>query len=65
MYNYYYNYIKPCALNAEFEHFIPRFNTTSLLCRPYSKRGLGVKRGPKTGRRQDEFKENSNCIPNF
>ncbi len=31
-YNY-YNYMEPCALNAEFHHFIPRFNQTSLLCR--------------------------------
>jgi hypothetical protein len=38
MYNY-YNYLKPCALNTEFQHFIPRFNITSLFCRPHSKRG--------------------------
>jgi hypothetical protein len=25
MYNY-YNYLEPCALHAEFQHFIPRFN---------------------------------------
>jgi hypothetical protein len=31
IYNY-YNYLEPCALNAEFEHFIPRFNKISLLC---------------------------------
>jgi hypothetical protein len=24
--------LKPCALNAQFQHFIPRFNRTSLLC---------------------------------
>ncbi len=29
MYNY-YNYLEPCALNAETQHFIPRFNQTSL-----------------------------------
>jgi hypothetical protein len=28
-----------CALAPEFQHFIPRFNKTSLLCRPHSKRG--------------------------
>jgi hypothetical protein len=28
MYNY-YNYLEPCASNAEFLHFIPRFNRTS------------------------------------
>ncbi len=48
MYNF-YNYLEPCALDAEFQHFIPRFNKTSLLCGPHSKRGQGVKRGPKTG----------------
>jgi len=35
----FYNYLEPCALNAEFEHFIPRFNKTSFLCRSHSKRG--------------------------
>ncbi len=48
MYNY-YSQLEPCALNAEFQHFIPRFNKTSLLCGTHSKRGQGVKRGPKTG----------------
>ncbi len=32
-------YLEPCALNAEFQHFIPRFNKISLLCGPHSKRG--------------------------
>ncbi len=45
-----YSYLEPCALNAEFQHFIPRFNKTSLLCGHHSKRGYGVKRGPKTDR---------------
>ncbi len=31
-------YLEPCALNAEFQHFIPRFNKISLLCGPHSKR---------------------------
>jgi len=31
------NYLKPGALNAEFQHFIPRFNKISLLCRSYSR----------------------------
>jgi hypothetical protein len=35
----YYNYLEPCALNAEFQHFIARFNQTFLLCGPHSKRG--------------------------
>jgi hypothetical protein len=40
MYNY-YNYLEPCALNAEFQHFMPppRFNKTCLLWGPHSKRG--------------------------
>jgi hypothetical protein len=28
----YYIYLEPCAFNVEFQHFIPRFNKTSLLC---------------------------------
>ncbi len=31
--------LEPCALNAETQHFIPRFNRISLLCEPHSKRG--------------------------
>jgi hypothetical protein len=58
MYNY-YNYLEPCALNADFQHFIPRWYKTSLLCGPHPKRGYGVKTGRKTGWRQDYFKENS------
>jgi hypothetical protein len=27
--------LEPCALNAEFQHFIPRFNKISLVCRPH------------------------------
>ncbi len=47
MYNY-YNYLEPCALNAEFLHFIPRFNKTSLLCGPlWLKDGLGGEKRPK------------------
>jgi len=60
LYNY-YNYLEPCALNGESQNFIPRFNNKKL---PYfadlRQRGdRGVKRGPKTGWRQDDFKENS------
>jgi hypothetical protein len=44
MYNY-YNYLEPCSeLNAEFQHFIPRLNKTSVLCVPHSKRDRGEKR---------------------
>jgi hypothetical protein len=46
VYNY-YNYLEPCALNAEFQHIIPRFNKTSLLCGPPSKRV--VKGGERKG----------------
>jgi hypothetical protein len=49
----------------EFQHFIPRFNQTSLLCRSHSKWGYGVKRGPKTGWSQDDFTENSNTYQKF
>jgi hypothetical protein len=31
--------LKPCALNAEFQHFIPRFNKISILCGYRWKRG--------------------------
>jgi hypothetical protein len=39
----YYNYSRPCALNAEFQHFILRFNIISLLCGYHWKRGKEVK----------------------
>ncbi len=32
--------LEPCALNAEFQYFIPRFIKISLLCRPL-KEGIG------------------------
>jgi hypothetical protein len=35
--------LKPCALNAEFKHFILKFNKISLLCRYHWKRGKGLK----------------------
>jgi hypothetical protein len=60
MYNY-YNYLEPCALNAEFLHFILRFNKKFLTVRTSLKEGM--KRGPKTGWRQDDFNENSNTRP--
>ncbi len=31
--------LEPCALNAKFPHFIPRFNKISLLCGRHSKKG--------------------------
>jgi hypothetical protein len=41
--------LEPYALNAEFQHFIPRFNKIYLLSRYPWKRGLGVKGDPKIG----------------
>jgi hypothetical protein len=58
-YNY-YHYLESCALNAEFQHFIPRKPPSFA---DLSQRGdKGVKRGPKTGWRQDDFEENSNIL---
>jgi hypothetical protein len=40
--------LEPCALNAEFQHVISRFNEVSLLCGPHSKKeGIGGERRPK------------------
>jgi hypothetical protein len=36
--------VKDCALNGEFQHFIPRFNKISLLCRYQLKEGIGGER---------------------
>jgi len=42
--------LEPCALNADFQHFIPRFNKNSLLYGyPCKQAGFGVKGGTKTG----------------
>ncbi len=56
--------LEPCALNAEFQHFILRFNKMYLLCGYHWKREYGVKGGPKTGWRWGYFTDNSN-IPLF
>jgi hypothetical protein len=40
--------LEPCALNARFQHFIPKFNNFFLFGY-YWKRGLKVKGGPKIG----------------
>jgi hypothetical protein len=37
---------EPCALNVEFQHFIPKFNNISLLC-GYVERGVWGERKPK------------------
>jgi hypothetical protein len=40
--------LEPCALNAEFQHFILRFNTISLLCRYHRERErIGGESRPK------------------
>ncbi len=46
MYNY-YNYLEPCALNAEFKHFIPRFKTNFLTLRTSLKEGIRGEQRPK------------------
>jgi len=45
--------LEPCALNAEFQHFILRFNKFSLLCR--------LKDGIE-GEREDDFTHNFFCV---
>jgi hypothetical protein len=52
--------LEPCALNAEYQHFILRFIKMSLLCGYHWKRGYRVKGGPKTGWRQGYSTDNSN-----
>jgi hypothetical protein len=47
--------IEPCEWNAEFQHFVPRFNRISLLCGYHSRRGLEVKGGPKIEWRPGDF----------
>jgi hypothetical protein len=49
--------LKPCAWNAEFQHFIMRFNKISLLCKYHWKEGT---RGWKHGPTQSDFTYNSN-----
>ncbi len=51
--------LETCALNAEFEHFVLKFNQMSFLCGYHWERGWGVKGGPKTGWRQGYFTHNS------
>ncbi len=52
-----------CALNAEFQHFIPRFNKTSLLCGSHSKRGdTGWKEAQRQGEDMMTLRKNSNCL---
>jgi hypothetical protein len=44
----YYNYLQPCALNAEFQqHFIPRFNKNFLTLQTSFKEGIGGEKRPK------------------
>jgi hypothetical protein len=46
-----YNYLEPCTLNAEFQHFIPRFNKNYLTLQTSLKEGIG---GWKEAQRQGE-----------
>ncbi len=46
MYNY-YSYLKPCALNAEFQHFIPRYNKIPYSKRTSLKEGVGGEKRPQ------------------
>ncbi len=59
--------LEPCALNAEFQHFILRFNKISLLW-GHTERGdkRGVwKQAPKRGWRQGDFLDNSIHLISF
>ncbi len=51
--------LKPCALNADFQHFILRFNKISLLCGYHSKRGQGGESRERIGgEREGDFTDN-------
>jgi len=55
--------LEPCALNAEYQHFIVRFIKMSLLCGYHWKRGKGVKGGE--AQRHVYFTDNSNTTTNL
>jgi hypothetical protein len=55
--------LEPCGLNAEFHHFIPRFNKISLLCGYHWKRGYGAKAEEIGGEREGDFTDNSIAYP--
>jgi hypothetical protein len=61
--------LEPCVLNAEFHHFIPRFNKISLLRKYDWKRGLGAKTeetgGETEGETEGDFMDNSNVVKNM
>jgi hypothetical protein len=55
--------LNPCALNADFQHFILRFNKNFITLWIPLKEGIGESRGDrgwKRGWRQGEFVDNSN-----
>jgi len=52
--------LKPRALNAEFQHFILRFNKISLLCGYHWKRKYRVNAEETGGEREDDFTDNFN-----
>jgi hypothetical protein len=41
--------LEPCALNADFEHFIPKYNEIFLLYKYLWKKGLGSKEAQRQG----------------
>jgi hypothetical protein len=50
--------LEPCALNAEFQHFILRFNKIPNFANTTKRGDRGAKAGPKTRQRQDDFTDN-------
>jgi hypothetical protein len=55
MYNYLIT-LAPCALNAEFQHFILRFNKNFITLQIPLQEGIG---GEKEAQRQGDFTNNS------
>jgi hypothetical protein len=55
--------LEPCALNTEFQRFIPRFNKISLLCGYHYKRwDRGAKAEEIRGETEGDSKNDSNMI---
>ncbi len=53
--------LEPCALNAEFQHFIPKFNKNFLTLQiPLKERIVGKSRGDTEGQTEGDFTDNSN-----
>ncbi len=58
LYNY-YNYFEPCALNSEFQHFIPRFNQNFLNLWIPLKEGIGGESRGDRAETEGDFRGNS------